>query len=47
MINQGKSRDDIENYLVAKVGLSKEDAEILLNRLIGQSASKDHSGMYA
>ena len=47
MINQGKSRDDIENYLVAKVGLSKEDAEILLNRLIGQSGSKDHSGMYA
>ena len=47
MINQGKSRDDIENYLVAKVGLNKEDAEILLNRLIGQSASKDHSGMYA
>ncbi len=47
MINQGKSRDDIENYLVAKVGLSKEDAEILLNRLIGQSASKDQSGMYA
>ena len=47
MINQGKSRDDIENYLVAKVGLSKEDAEILLNKLIGQSASKDHSGMYA
>lgn len=47
MINQGKSRDDIENYLVAKVGLNKEDAEILLNKLIGQSASKDHSGMYA
>ena len=47
MINQGKSRDDIENYLVAKVGLNKEDAEILLNRLIGQSASKDQSGMYA
>lgn len=47
MINQGKSRDDIENYLVAKVGLNKEDAEILLNRLIGQSGSKDHSGMYA
>ena len=25
MINQGKSRDDIENYLVAKVGLNKEE----------------------
>ncbi|MCL5793470.1 MAG: hypothetical protein M1138_01365 [Candidatus Thermoplasmatota archaeon] len=47
MINQGKSRDDIENYLVAKVGLNKEDAEILLNRLIGQTGSKDQSGMYA
>ena len=47
MINQGKSRDDIENYLVAKVGLNKEDAEILLNKLIGQTESKNQSGMYA
>ncbi len=47
MVNQGKSRDDIENYLVAKVGLSKEDAEILLNKLIGQTESKNQSGMYA
>ena len=47
MINQGKSRDDIENYLVAKVGLNKEDAEILLNKLIGQTEGKSQSGMYA
>ncbi|MCL4307513.1 MAG: hypothetical protein M1592_00855 [Candidatus Thermoplasmatota archaeon] len=47
MINQGKSRDDIENYLVAKVGLNKEDAEILLNKLIGQTESKNQSGLYA
>lgn len=47
MVSQGKSRDDIENYLVAKVGLSKEDAEILLNKLIGQTDNKNQSGMYA
>ena len=47
MINQGKSREDIRNYLVSRVGLTKEDAELLLNRLIGKPGDHSESGLYA
>ena len=47
MVNQGKSREDIRNYLVNKVGLSMDDAIILLNRLIGTYSDRDESGLYA
>ena len=46
MLAQGKSPEDVENYLVTKAGLSKEEAEQVLNRFIGKKGGTA-SGMYA
>lgn len=46
MIAQGKSTEDVENYLVSKAGLSKEEAEQVLNRFLGKKGGAN-SGMYA
>jgi len=46
MIAQGKSTEDVENYLVSKAGLSKEEAEQVLNRFLGKKGGSS-AGMYA
>ena len=46
MIAHGKSTEYVENYLVSKAGLSKEEAEQVLNRFIGKKGGSS-AGMYA
>ncbi len=46
MIAQGKSPEDVENYLISKAGLSKEEAEQVMNRFLGKKGGTS-AGMYA
>jgi hypothetical protein len=46
MLAQGKSPEDVKNYLITKVGLSKEEAEQVMNRFTGKKGGTS-TGMYA
>ena len=46
MLEQGKSTEDVKNYLITKVGLSKEEADQVMNRFVGKKGGTS-SGMYA
>ncbi|WP_393970858.1 hypothetical protein OXIME_001100 [Oxyplasma meridianum] len=46
MLDQGKSAEDVKNYLVTKVGLSNEDAEQVVNKLTAKKGGVS-TGMYA
>lgn len=46
MLAQGKSPEDVKSYLITKVGLSKEEAEQVMNRFTGKKGGTS-TGMYA
>lgn len=46
MLAQGKSPEDVKNYLITKVGLNKEEAEQVMNRFTGKKGGTS-TGMYA
>lgn len=47
MIRSGKTKEDIEKFLVEKIGLTKTESDNILNQLMGKDDKEESSGMYA
>ena len=47
MIKSGKTKADIEKFLVEKIGLSQNESESILTQLLGKYDENQSSGMYA
>ncbi len=47
MVKSGKSKVDIEKYLVEKIGLSKGESDSILTQIMGKEDENQSSGMYA
>jgi len=46
MLEQGKSTEEVKNYLITKAGLSKDEADQVMNRFVGKKGGTS-TGMYA
>ncbi len=47
MIHSGKTKEDIEKFLVEKIGLTKTESDNILSQLMGKDDENESSGMYA
>lgn len=47
MIRSGKTKEDIEKFLMEKIGLTKNESDNILSQLMGKVNENESSGMYA
>ncbi len=47
MIRSGSTKEDIEKFLMEKIGLSKSESDSILSQLMGKGDENESSGMYA
>ncbi len=47
MIRSGKTKEDIEKYLIEKIGLTKAESDSILTQILGSQDENESSGMYA
>lgn len=47
MVRSGKTKEDIEKYLIEKIGLTKAESDSILTQIMGSQDENESSGMYA